>query len=147
MEHQTLAIEQALLRLCNSLGVAGCDLRGRLGLLDRAFRLGGEKGAIALRVGVPLGYGGGDTRLLGIVRRIGGAVVFARVPVFAQASFAVCGEASGYLPTKFIGCFRRSAGRVMVDGCLGGGIQKCGAHVCFSKPHALFLRNLQREIV
>lgn len=140
-------VEQALLRLCDGQGVTGRDLCGRLRLLDRALCLGGEEGAITLRVGIALGHGGGDTRLLRIMRSTGDAVVFAGLPVFAQASFAVRSQASGYLPTKLVGCFRRSAGCVTIDGCLNGWIQKCGAHVCFSKPHALFLRTLRCEIV
>ena len=60
--------EQLILRVGDGLGAAGGDLGCGLGLTDGAFGLGGEEGAIALGVGVALGYGGGDAGGAGLCR-------------------------------------------------------------------------------
>src|SRR6185437_12449822 len=61
--------KQFVLRVGDSLGAAGGDFGGCPGLLNGAFRLGGEEGAIALGLSVALGYSCGDAGSMWLCRR------------------------------------------------------------------------------
>ena len=85
-------VEQLLLGLGDGLSVEGGYFGGGAGLLDGAFGFGGQKGAIALGVGVSFGDGGGDARGAGVsglrgfgAGRSGGLGAVAAVAVGGQA--------------------------------------------------------------
>ena len=91
-------LQQGLLGGGEALGVAGGDLGGGAGLLDGAFGLFGEVGAVGLGAGVALGDGGGDAGRAGgggggpgCGRGCGGRV---------GTAVAVGGEALGDLEAK-----------------------------------------------
>src|SRR5207302_6899850 len=65
---------------------------------------------------ISLGDRGGHPGLLGRVWGTGWAAVFIGLGIFAHASFAVRGEASGHLPPEFLRCFVGSAGLVKIGG-------------------------------
>ena len=85
-------------------GVYGRDVGGGFGLADGGLGLGGEEGAVALGVGVTLGYGGGDARGAGARRsgdgrgrRWGGRVSLAAGAVSREAGGDLLLEGFGVL--------------------------------------------------
>jgi hypothetical protein len=88
--------EELVLGVGDCLGVASCDFGGSLGFADGGFGLRGEKGAVALRVGVALGDGGSDAGGSRVCRlRSGDGDCVAAGPLRATGS--VRGEALGDL--------------------------------------------------
>jgi hypothetical protein len=78
------------------LCAAGCDFGCGLRLLNGSFGLGGEEGAVALRLGITLGYGGGDLSSARLGR--GGANDRrCRRGRLLSMTGAMCGETLGYL--------------------------------------------------
>ena len=119
--------EKLLLRNVDGVGVAGGDLGGGIGLVDGALGFGGEELAVAGRLGVALGDGGGD----GVPA---GAAVFDRsrgCVMTGAAALAVGGEAFGDLEAEEVGGGLGTGlgGRWGVVGC-GARAHRSGFFVC-----------------
>jgi hypothetical protein len=52
--------EELVLGFCDGVGADGGNFSGGLSFMDGTFGLGGEEGAVGLRVSVALGHGGSD---------------------------------------------------------------------------------------
>jgi len=87
--------EELVLRFGDGVCVEGSDLGGGFGLVNSALGFGGEEGAIAWRVGVPLGDGGSDAGGAGFGRS--GRSDGGERGSGTRATGTVCGEALGDL--------------------------------------------------
>ena len=133
-------VQQRLLRGGDGLRVERGDLRGGAGLLDGAFGLGGEKGAVAMGVRLALSVRGGDAR----GTAVGGARRFGRsARRRLTAAIAVRGEAFGSLAAERGGTpwhcrirpRRRGFGGRGESGIGGFRVKQCGSHFAQTQTH------------
>lgn len=88
--------KKLMLGVSDGLSVESGNLCSSFCLVDSCFGLGGEEGAVTLRVGVTLRNGGGDARCAGVGRSCIGDGSYGVTRILGTAR-TMSGEALGHL--------------------------------------------------